>query len=71
MFLIISEAIHLIMDLAASFVAFFSLKQSAKPADRNHPYGYEKFENISGITEGLFTVDPNLTVKRPMILLEA
>ncbi|MCB4791438.1 MAG: cation diffusion facilitator family transporter [Elusimicrobia bacterium] len=48
---IISEAIHSTMDLMASFVAFFSVKLSAKPPDITHPYGYEKIENISGIIE--------------------
>ncbi|MDD3200058.1 MAG: cation diffusion facilitator family transporter [Eubacteriales bacterium] len=50
---IISEAIHSSMDLVASLVAFFSVKQSSKPADRRHPYGHGKIENISGIIEGV------------------
>ncbi len=49
---IISEAIHSGMDLVASLVAFFSVRHSGKPADRNHPYGHGKIENISGIVEG-------------------
>lgn len=50
---IISEAIHSAMDLVASLVAFFSVKQSGKPADKEHPYGHGKIENISAIIEGL------------------
>jgi cation diffusion facilitator family transporter len=50
---IISEAIHSGMDLLASLVAFFSVKQSAKPADKEHPYGHGKIENVSGIVEGI------------------
>ncbi|NLB53170.1 MAG: cation transporter [Syntrophomonadaceae bacterium] len=50
---IISEAIHSGMDLIASFIAFFSVRQSSKPADRKHPYGHGKIENVSGIAEGL------------------
>jgi cation diffusion facilitator family transporter len=50
---IISEAIHSGMDLLASVVAFFSVKQSAKPADKEHPYGHGKIENVSGIVEGI------------------
>jgi cation diffusion facilitator family transporter len=50
---IISEAIHSGMDLAASLVAFFSVRQSSKPADKEHPFGHGKIENISGIIEGL------------------
>ena len=50
---ILSEAIHSGMDLVASFVAFFSVKTSAKPADKKHPYGHGKIENISGLVEGV------------------
>jgi divalent metal cation (Fe/Co/Zn/Cd) transporter len=32
---IISEAIHSGMDLIASLIAFFSVRQSAKPADKS------------------------------------
>jgi len=50
---IISEAIHSAMDLVASFIAFYSVRTSAKPADKEHPYGHGKIENISGIAEGM------------------
>ena len=50
---IISEAIHSLMDLVASVVAFFSVRISDTPADENHPYGHGKFENISGVVEAL------------------
>jgi len=50
---IISEAIHSGMDLIASMVAFLAVRESAKPADKDHPYGHGKIENISGIVEGL------------------
>jgi len=49
---IISEAIHSSMDLVASLIAFFSVKESMKPADKKHPFGHGKIENISGIIEG-------------------
>ncbi len=48
---IISEAIHSSMDLIASVIAFFSVKYSSKPADKEHPYGHGKIENISGFIE--------------------
>lgn len=50
---IISEAIHSGMDLAASIIAFFSVKISSTPADEEHPYGHGKVENISGVIEAL------------------
>lgn len=50
---IISEAIHSGMDLVASIIAFFSVRASSKPADKGHPYGHGKIENVSGVIEGL------------------
>lgn len=50
---IISEAIHSGMDLVASFIAFFSVRISDKPADKDHPFGHGKFENVSGVIEAL------------------
>ena len=49
---IISEAVHSLMDLLAAIIAFFSVKMSAEPADKDHPYGHGKFEDFSGLTEG-------------------
>ncbi|KAF1085123.1 Ferrous-iron efflux pump FieF [Sporotomaculum syntrophicum] len=63
---IISEAIHSGMDLVASLIAFFSVRQSAKPADRQHPYGHGKIEHLSGIAEGLL-----IFIAAAMILMEA
>jgi len=50
---IISEAIHSSMDLLAAIIAFFSVKISDTPADKEHPYGHGKFENISGVAEAI------------------
>ena len=63
---IISEAIHSGMDLVASVVAFFSVRQSSKPADKKHPYGHGKIENISGMVEGLL-----IFIAAGMIIIEA
>ncbi|MBN1790269.1 MAG: cation transporter [Bacteroidales bacterium] len=50
---IISEAIHSGMDLLAAIIAFFSVKMSDIPPDREHPYGHGKFENVSGVVEAV------------------
>ncbi|HJW75765.1 MAG TPA: cation diffusion facilitator family transporter [Thermoleophilia bacterium] len=49
---IISEALHSGSDLLAAIIAFFSVRQAAKPADLRHRYGHEKVENVSGVIEG-------------------
>ncbi|HEX3033486.1 MAG TPA: cation diffusion facilitator family transporter [Bacillota bacterium] len=50
---VISEGIHSSLDLVAALIAFFSIKQSNKPADDQHPYGHGKIENVSGTIEAL------------------
>ena len=50
---IISEAAHSASDLTAAFIAFFSVRAAARPADPRHQYGHEKVENVSGIVEAL------------------
>ena len=49
---IISEAVHSFMDLLAAIIAFFSVKQSANPPDRDHQFGHGKYEDFSGFIEG-------------------
>jgi cation diffusion facilitator family transporter len=50
---ILSEAIHSGIDLLASLIALFAVKQSSKAPDQKHPYGHGKFENVSGTIEAL------------------
>ncbi len=50
---IISEAIHSAVDLVAALIAMFSVKTSSVPADKRHPFGHGKIENISGTVEAL------------------
>jgi len=50
---VISEAIHSGVDLLASFIALYAVREASKPADEDHPYGHGKFENISGTVEAL------------------
>ncbi len=50
---IISEAIHSGLDLVAALIAYFAVKISYKPADKEHPFGHGKFENVSGVIEAL------------------
>jgi len=53
---IISEAIHSSMDLLAAIIAFFAVRISDTPADKEHPYGHGKYENISGVIEAILIV---------------
>ena len=53
---IISEAIHSFSDFAASLLTFFSVKKSSQPADKDHPYGHGKYEDMAGFLEGLLII---------------
>ena len=55
-FSIISEAIHSMSDLLASFIAFFAVKKSAMPADKDHAFGHGKYEDFSGLIEGALII---------------
>jgi cation diffusion facilitator family transporter len=50
---IVTEAIHSAIDLLASIVAYFSVRAADEPADREHPYGHEKMENLAAAIEGM------------------
>jgi cation diffusion facilitator family transporter len=50
---VISEAAHSGSDLLASWIAYFSVSVSRKPADSEHPYGHGKLESLSGMAEAL------------------
>jgi cation diffusion facilitator family transporter len=53
---IITEAVHSSIDLVASVVAYFSVRKAEEPADRSHPYGHEKVENLAAALEGVLIV---------------
>jgi cation diffusion facilitator family transporter len=50
---ILTEAIHSLVDLVASVVAFVSVRKADEPADEEHPYGHEKVENLAANIEGI------------------
>ena len=50
---ILTEAIHSLVDLVASVVAFVSVRKADEPADADHPYGHEKVENLAANIEGI------------------
>jgi cation diffusion facilitator family transporter len=53
---IISEAIHSLVDLLAAVIAFISINLAGKPADKEHPYGHGKIENVSGVIEAALVI---------------
>jgi cation diffusion facilitator family transporter len=41
------------LDVIAIFIAFFSIRISAKPPDEEHPFGHGKIENISAVVQAI------------------
>ena len=50
---IVTEAVHSLIDLIASVVAFVSVRKADVPADEEHPYGHEKVESLAAAIEGM------------------
>jgi cation diffusion facilitator family transporter len=50
---IVTEAIHSLIDLVASVIAFVSVRKADEPADEEHLYGHEKVENLAAAIEGI------------------
>jgi len=50
---ILAEAAHSGLDLVAALVTFLAVRVSGRPADREHPYGHGKVENLSALFETL------------------
>jgi cation diffusion facilitator family transporter len=50
---IITEALHSLIDLIASVIAFVSVRKADEPADVEHPYGHAKVESLAATIEGI------------------
>jgi cation diffusion facilitator family transporter len=48
---ILAEAAHSGLDLVAAGMTLFAVQVSDKPADKEHPFGHGKIENISALFE--------------------
>lgn len=67
---IMSDALESIVNVTAGSFALYSLWLTAKPRDRNHPYGHGKVEFISaGIEGGLVVVAGALIIWRAVTAL--
>src|SRR5690348_539462 len=53
---ILSEAVHSLFDLAASTFTLFAVRTARTPADKEHPYGHGRAENLAAFAEGILLV---------------
>jgi len=63
---ILAEAAHSGLDLVAAAMTYFAVRVSDKPADKEHPFGHGKIENLSALFETLL-----LLVTSAWIIYEA
>ena len=49
----VSDAVHSLSDVFATFIAFLGTIMAKRPADEQHPYGHERLECIASVMLGL------------------
>lgn len=49
----VSDAVHSLSDVLATFIAFLGVRLSKKAADQEHPYGHERFECVASLVLGV------------------
>lgn len=59
-----SDALESIINVVTAVAAFLAVRVSARPADRNHPYGHTKVEYFSVILEGVCIVLAAVSILR-------
>lgn len=58
----VSDAVHSLSDVFATFIAFLGVRLSKKPADKEHPYGHERFECVASLALGLILLFTGLGI---------
>jgi cation diffusion facilitator family transporter len=59
-----SDALESIVNLVAAGAALLAINVSARPADKNHPFGHHKAEYLSAVLEGALIVVAALLIIR-------
>ena len=58
----VSDAVHSLSDVFATFVAYLGVRLSMKPEDENHPYGHERLECVASLILGLILAGTGLGI---------
>lgn len=58
----VSDAVHSLSDVFATFIAYFGVKLSQKAADKDHPYGHERLECVASLVLGLMLLITGLGI---------
>lgn len=58
----VSDAVHSLSDVFTTLIAFLGVRLSQKPADKEHPYGHERFECVASLVLGLILLITGLGI---------
>ena len=59
---LLAEAAHSGTDLAAALLTFFAVGVAVRPADRGHPFGHGKAQNLAALAEAAFLIGVSLFI---------
>jgi cation diffusion facilitator family transporter len=59
---LLAEAAHSGTDLAAALLTFFAVSVAVRPADRGHPFGHGKAQNLAALAEASFLIVISLVI---------
>jgi len=59
---LLAEAAHSGTDLAAALLTFFAVSVAGRPADRGHPFGHAKAQNLAALGEATFLIGVSLLI---------
>jgi len=65
---LLAEAAHSGTDLAAALLTFFAVSVAVRPADRGHPWGHGKAQNLAALAEAGFLILVSLGIAAAAIL---
>jgi len=58
----VSDAIHSLSDVFATFIAFIGVRISKKEPDSAHPYGHDRFECLASMVLGLILLGTGIGI---------
>jgi cation diffusion facilitator family transporter len=59
---LLAESAHSGTDLAAALLTFFAVSVAVRPADRGHPFGHAKAQNLAALAEAAFLIGVSLFI---------
>lgn len=58
----VSDAVHSLSDVFATLIAYLGVRLSKRTADKDHPYGHERFECVASLILGLILLATGLGI---------